>query len=90
MNRQHHATADGTVEFTDAEQAQYETLNVPAAVAATQAANAKAAQAAAILVALAAIDQKKVRAITDAVLAGDKTRLAALEAEAEALRAQLL
>lgn len=42
-----------------------------------------------ILDALAAIDRRKVRALTDAILAADTTRLAALEAEAEALRGEL-
>lgn len=38
---------------------------------------------------LTAIDEKKIRAITDSLLKGDNTRLSALEAEAAALRAQL-
>ncbi len=42
-----------------------------------------------ILDALAALDRRKVRALTDAILAADTVRLAALEAEAEALRGEL-
>lgn len=42
-----------------------------------------------ILDALAALDLRKVRALTDAVLEADTGRLAALEDEAEALRAEL-
>ena len=42
-----------------------------------------------IIAQLLEIDQKKVRAITDAVLNGDLSRLQALEAAAIALRAQL-
>lgn len=42
-----------------------------------------------ILDALASLDRRKVRALTDAILAGDTVRLAALEAEAEALRGEL-
>lgn len=42
-----------------------------------------------ILDALASLDRRKVRALTDAILAADTTRLAALEAEAEALRGEL-
>ena len=37
---------------------------------------------------LAAIDAKKVRALSDALLTGDKTRLTALEADAATLRAK--
>lgn len=37
---------------------------------------------------LATIDTKKVRAITDALLDGDTTLLAELEAQADALRAE--
>lgn len=39
---------------------------------------------------LDAIDKKKVRAMTDATLSGDKTRLAQLESDAAALRKQLV
>ena len=39
---------------------------------------------------LAVIDQKKVRAMTDGILKNDKKRLEELEAEAAALRAQLV
>lgn len=39
--------------------------------------------------ALAAIDDKKVRALTDAALIGDKTRLQALETQAATLRTEL-
>ena len=42
-----------------------------------------------ILEELAALDLRKVRALTDAVLAAQSARLAALEAEAEALRQEL-
>lgn len=42
-----------------------------------------------ILDALASLDRRKVRALTDAILAADTTRLAALEAEAETLRGEL-
>lgn len=42
-----------------------------------------------ILDALAAIDRRKIRALTDAVLVAESLRLAALEAEAEALRQEL-
>lgn len=43
-----------------------------------------------ILAQLAEIDDKKTRAMTDALLNNDKTRLAALEAEAATLRGQLV
>ena len=39
--------------------------------------------------ALSAIDDKKVRALTDAVLSGDKARLQTLETQAATLRAEL-
>jgi hypothetical protein len=39
---------------------------------------------------LAAIDQKKIRALSDAIVKNDKKRLEDLELEAEALRAQLV
>lgn len=42
-----------------------------------------------IKVELIAIDARKVRAVTDAVLLGDKTRLQALETQAAALRSEL-
>lgn len=42
-----------------------------------------------IVAALAALDTKKVRALTDALLLNDKTRLTALESDAAALRAKL-
>lgn len=43
-----------------------------------------------IIASLAEVDIKKVRAITDAILTGDTLRLQQLEAEAAALRAQLV
>lgn len=42
-----------------------------------------------ILEELVALDLRKVRALTDAVLSAQSARLAALEAEAEALRQEL-
>ena len=48
--------------------------------------NALDAANAAVLSALAAIDNKKIRAITESILTGDNTRLEALEAEAAVLR----
>lgn len=39
--------------------------------------------------ALSAIDAKKVRALTDAQLTGDKSRLQTLETQAQALRSEL-
>lgn len=42
-----------------------------------------------IKTALVVIDQKKVRALTDSILSGDKTRLQALEDQAQALRNEL-
>lgn len=39
---------------------------------------------------LAAIDQKKIRTLSDAIVKNDKKRLEDLELEAEALRAQLV
>ncbi|GEM_PF-4998741 len=42
-----------------------------------------------VMAKLAARDTKKARAITDALLTGDKTRLEALEAEAAVLRGQI-
>ena len=39
--------------------------------------------------ALAEIDQRKIRATTDAILSGDKSRLQALETQAQALRTEL-
>lgn len=43
----------------------------------------------AILASLMEIDSRKARAITDAILSGDKARLQELEAQAQTLRAQL-
>lgn len=47
------------------------------------------AQLAAVLGQLEDIDAKKVRAITDAILSADTTRLAALEAQAAPLRVEV-
>lgn len=60
--------------------------------AGNSAANAPAApnpRIAEIKQALSAIDDKKVRALTDSVLSGDKTRLQALETQSASLRAEL-
>lgn len=50
---------------------------------------APSARATQIKATLLEIDLKKIRAITDAELTGDKTRLQALEAQAAALRTEL-
>jgi hypothetical protein len=80
-----HILPAGCVQLTQAE----EDIYAASLTAPPTPAQIKAARQSEIRAELRAIDERKVRATTDALLLGDSTRLQALEDQAVALRSEL-